>query len=251
MPRLRWFQSTSAGVDELIDAGYGERGVAVTTSSGVHATPIGEFALHFMLMFAKQAARSLRSQQAKRWERFTPAELKDATVGIVGLGHIGSEVARLAKGFGCRVLAFDRLRSDAGPAELVDLPKLLAESDYVVLSVPLSIETRHLIGEAELRAMKPSAVLINICRGLVVDEAALIRALKEGWIAGAGLDVFEREPLPPESELWGLENVIITPHVSGANVHYFDRAVPIFCENLRRYLDGRPLLNAIDPARGY
>ncbi len=117
MPKLRWFQSTSAGVDELIDAGYGERGVAVTTSSGVHATPIGEFALHLMLMFAKQAARSLRSQQAKRWERFTPAELKDATVGIVGLGHIGSEVARLAKGFGCRVLAFDRLRTDAGPAD--------------------------------------------------------------------------------------------------------------------------------------
>ena len=254
-PKLRWFQSTSAGVDELIGAGFGERGVTVTTSSGVHATPIGEFALHLMLMFAKQAARSLKAQRERRWERFTPTELRDATVGIVGLGHIGSEVARLAKGFGCRVLAMDRARADAGPADELlrpaDLPRLLAESDYVVLSVPLSNETRHLIGEAELRTMKSTAVLINVCRGAVVDEAALTQALREGWIAGAGLDVFEREPLPPESELWGMENVIISAHITGGTVHYFERAVPIFCENLRRYLDGRSLLNAIDPERGY
>jgi D-2-hydroxyacid dehydrogenase (NADP+) len=253
-PKLRWFQSTSAGVDELIDAGFSERGVTVTTSSGVHATPIAEFALHLMLMFAKQAARSLRRQQEKRWERFTAAELRDATVGVVGLGHIGSEVARLAKGFGCRVLAVDR-REEAGAADKLlpptELHRLLGESDYVVLAVPLSKETRHMIGEAELRAMKPSAVLINVCRGAVVDEEALVRALKEGWIAGAGLDVFETEPLPPESELWGMENVLISPHITGGTVHYFERAVPIFCENLRRYLDGRPLLNLIVPERGY
>jgi D-2-hydroxyacid dehydrogenase (NADP+) len=254
-PNLRWFQSTSAGVDELAGAGFGERGVVVTTSSGVHATPIGEFALHLMLMFAKQAARSFKAQQEKRWERFTPVELKDAIVGIVGLGHIGSEVARLAKAFVCRVIALDRLHGDIGAADEFlppsELPRLLAESDYVVLSVPLSKETRHLIGEAELRAMKSTAVLVNVCRGAVVDEAALTKALREGWIAGAGLDVFEREPLPPESELWGMENVIISPHVSGGTDRYFERAVPIFCENLRRYLDGRPLLNAIDPKRGY
>jgi phosphoglycerate dehydrogenase-like enzyme len=254
-PKLRWFQSTSAGVDELIGAGFGERGVLVTTSSGVHATPIGEFALHLMLMFAKQARRAIDAQRERRWERFTPTELRDATIGVVGLGHIGSEVARLAKGFGCRVLAVDRLRADAGPADQLlrpaELPRLLAESDYVVLSVPLSKETRHLIGEVELRAMKPTAVLINVCRGAVVDEGALTRALKEGWIAGAGLDVFESEPLPPESELWGMENVIISAHITGGTAHYFERAVPILCENLRRYLEGRPLLNAIDPERGY
>ena len=254
-PKLRWFQSTSAGVDELIGAGFGERGVLVTTSSGVHATPIGEFALHLMLMFAKQARRAIDAQRERRWERFTPTELRDATIGVVGLGHIGSEVARLAKGFGCRVLAVDRLRADAGPVDQLlrpaELPRLLAESDYVVLSVPLSKETRHLIGEVELRAMKPTAVLINVCRGAVVDEAALTQALREGWIAGAGLDVFEREPLPPESELWGMENVIISAHITGGTAHYFERAVPIFCENLRRYLEGRPLLNAIDPERGY
>ncbi|MCJ7491878.1 MAG: D-2-hydroxyacid dehydrogenase [Dehalococcoidia bacterium] len=254
-PKLRWFQSTSAGVDELIGAGFGERGVLVTTSSGVHATPIGEFALHLILMFAKQARRAIDAQRERRWDRFTPTELKDATIGVVGLGHIGSEVARLAKGFGCRVLAMDRTRPDAGAADELlrpaELPRLLAESDYVVLSVPLSKETRHLIGEVELRAMKPAAVIINVCRGAVVDEGALTRALKEGWIAGAGLDVFEREPLPPESELWGMENVIISAHITGGTAHYFERAVPIFCENLRRYLEGRPLLNAIDPERGY
>jgi D-2-hydroxyacid dehydrogenase (NADP+) len=254
-PRLRWFQSTSAGVDELIGAGFGERGVTVTTSSGVHATPISEFVLHLILMFAKQARRSLEAQRERRWERFTPTELRDATVGIVGLGHIGSEVARLAKGFGCRVLAMDRARADAGPADEllppVDLPRLLAESDYVVLSLPLSNETRHLIGEPQLRAMKPTGVLINICRGAVVDEAALTRALREGWIAGAGLDVFEREPLPPESELWGMDNVYISAHITGGTARYFERAVPIFCDNLRRYLEGCPLVNAIDPERGY
>jgi D-2-hydroxyacid dehydrogenase (NADP+) len=254
-PKLRWFQSASAGVDELIGAGFGERGVLVTTSSGVHATPIGEFALHLMLMFAKQARRAFDAQRGKRWERFTPSELRDATIGVVGLGHIGSEVARLAKGFGCRVLAMDRARPDAGAADELlrpaDLPRLLAESDYVVLSVPLSNETRRMIGEAELRAMKPTAVLINVCRGAVVDEAALTQALREGWIAGAGLDVFEQEPLPPESDLWGMENVIIGAHITGGTAHYFERAVPIFCENLRRYLDGQPLLNAIDPERGY
>ncbi len=254
-PNLRWFQSTSAGVDELIGAGFGERSVAITTSSGVHATPIAEFVLHLMLMFAKEARKSLKAQSQKRWRRFTPSELKDATVGVVGLGHIGSEIARLAKSFGCRVLAVDRTREEASVVDelltLADLPRLLAASDFVILSLPLSTETRHLIGEAELRAMKRSAVLINICRGAVIDEAALVRALREGWIAGAGLDVFEREPLPPESELWGMENVIISAHVSGGTEHYFERAVPIFCENLRRYLDGRPLLNLIDPERGF
>ena len=115
----------------------------------------------------------------------------------------------------------------------------------------LTQETRHLIASDELRAMKPTAVLINISRGAVVDEVSLVQALKEGWIAGAGLDVFQREPLPEDSELWGMENVILSPHVSGGTEHYWHRAVPIFCENLRRYLDGRPLLNLVDPERGY
>lgn len=258
-PRLRWFQAASAGVDRLEQGGFLERQVVVTNSSGVHATPIGEYVLMVMLMFAKSAHHLVRAQAERRWTRLLPAELRGRTVGVVGMGHIGTEVARLAQAAGCRVLAIQRSakarRSGEAPADEVlppsDLPYLLSESDYVVLAVPLTQETRHLIGTEELRAMKPTAVLINISRGAVVDETALVLALKEGWIGGAGLDVFEREPLPEDSELWGMENVILTPHISGGTERYFQRAIPIFCENLRRYLEDRPLLNVVDPRRGY
>ena len=257
-PRLRWFQAASAGVDRLEQGGFLERQVVVTNSSGVHATPVGEYVLMVMLMFAKGAHRLLRAQAERRWTRPLPAELKGKTVGVVGMGRIGTEVARLSRAAGCRVLAIRRSALERRPGrppadELLppsDLPYLLSESDYVVLAVPLTEQTRHLIGTEELRAMKPTAVLINISRGPVVDEEALVQALKEGWIGGAGLDVFEREPLPEDSELWGMENVILTPHISGGTERYFERAVPIFCENLRRYLKGRPLLNVVDPRRG-
>jgi D-2-hydroxyacid dehydrogenase (NADP+) len=228
----------------------------LTSSSGLHATPIGEFVLCVMLMFAKGVHRVVRAQERHEWARYMPQELYGKTVGVVGFGHIGGEVARLAKAFGCRVIAMRRSEPVADErvdafVPVAELPRLLGESDFVVLSVPLTSETHHLIGEAELRAMKPSAVLINISRGGVVDETALVRALKEGWIAGAGLDVFEQEPLPPESELWDLENAIVSPHISGGTEIYNDRATGIFCENLRRYLAGEPLMNLADPARGY
>jgi len=258
-PRLRWFQAASAGVDRLERGGFLGQQVVVTNSSGVHATPVSEYVLMVMLMFAKGAHRLLRAQAERRWTRSLPAELRGKTVGVVGMGHIGTEVARLSRAAGCRVLAIRRsaLKRRAGgpPADEVmpasDLPYLLSESDYVVLAVPLTQQTRHLIGREELQAMKPTAVLINISRGAVVDEQALVQALKEGWIGGAGLDVFEREPLPEDSELWDMENVILTPHISGGTERYFERAVPIFCENLRRYLEDRPLLNVVDPRRGY
>ncbi len=259
-PRLRWFQAASAGVDRLEESGFLERQVVITNSSGVHATPVGEYVLMVMLMFAKGAHRLVRAQAERRWTHPPmPAELRGATVGVVGMGRIGTEVARLSRAAGCRVLAIRRSAQERRPGrsradEVLppsDLPYLLSESDYVVLAVPLTRQTRHLIGRDELRAMKPAAVLINIARGAVVDEEALVQALKEGWIGGAGLDVFEREPLPEDSELWGLENVILTPHISGGTELYFERAVPIFCENLRRYLKGRPLRNVVDPRRGY
>jgi phosphoglycerate dehydrogenase-like enzyme len=200
----------------------------------------------------------IRAQARREWQRFMPQELFGKTVGIVGMGHIGTEVARLAKAFGCYVVATRRSitlpsRDDAAdellpPGSLLDL---LARSDFVVLAVPLTAETRQLIGESELRAMKPTAVLINIARGTVVDEAALVQALKGGWIAGAGLDVFEQEPLPEDSELWGMDNVIMSPHISGGTAIYNQRATGIFCQNLRLYLAGEPLLNLADPSRGY
>src|SRR3990172_8486989 len=257
-PSLRWIQLTSAGVDRAARSGLLQSDIMVTNSSGLHATPIGEYVLCVMLMFCKGAPRFVRAQQRREWLRFMPEELYGKTVGIVGLGHIGGGVARLAKAFGCRVLATRRSATARTKGELVDellppseLPRLLGESDFVVLAVPLTPETRHLIGEAELRAMKPSGVLINIARGAVVDERALVRALKEDWIGGAGLDVFEQEPLPPESELWGLENVILSPHLSGGTEIYNRRAVGIFCENLRRYPAGERLLNLADAERGY
>jgi D-2-hydroxyacid dehydrogenase (NADP+) len=257
-PNLRWVQLTSAGVDRAARSGLLESEIMLTSASGLHATPIGEFVLCVMLMFCKGAPKFVRAQERREWVRYMPQELFGKTVGVVGMGHIGSEVARLAKAFGCRVIATRRSVTQRVRGELVDevlpaseLPALLGESDFVVLSVPLTQETRHLIAEPELRAMRSTGVLINIARGAVVDEAALVRALKEGWIGGAGLDVFEQEPLPPESELWGMESVILSPHLSGGTEIYNQRAAGIFCENLRRYLADERLLNLADADRGY
>jgi phosphoglycerate dehydrogenase-like enzyme len=256
-PKLRWIQLTSAGADRLLNSGFIEDGITVTTVSGLHATPIGEFIMSAMLMWAKGAPRTMRAQLKREWVRFAPTELYGKTVGIVGWGHIGAEAGRLAKAFGCRVLATRRTPSSE-PGDIVDemvpltdLHRMLGACDYVVLSMPLTSESRGMIGEPELRAMKPSAFLINIARGPVTVEADLIRALNEHWIAGAALDVFDQEPLPAEHPFWAMENVILTPHISGGTELYNVRAVDIFAANLRRYLDGVPLNNTVDPARGY
>jgi phosphoglycerate dehydrogenase-like enzyme len=212
-----------------------------------------------MIMLAKGWPGLVRAQARREWTRFWPRVLAGQTVGIVGLGSIGRAVARLAKAFDMRVLG---VRRSGAPLECadyevdgifgpLDLLNVLAESDYVVLALPLTEETHHLIGELALRAMKPSAYRIHVSRGAVIDEAALVRALKEGEVAGAGLDVFESEPLPPESELWGMDNVIISPHIAGGTPRYMELAVDLFCENLRRYLAGEPLRNVVDTKRGY
>ncbi|TMB97428.1 MAG: D-2-hydroxyacid dehydrogenase [Chloroflexi bacterium] len=258
-PRLKWLQLTSAGVDRLLNSPVVQSHVAVTTASGIHAVPISEYVIGAMLAFAKGFPRSVRSQLENRWSPYWPEELEGKTAGILGIGAIGSRVAELAHALGMRVLAMrrsvnERQRGEGPVDELLppsELPYLLAESDYVVVAVPLTRESRHMIGEEQLRLMKRTAVIVNIARGAVIDEAALTRALKEGWIAGAALDVFEQEPLPAESELWRLENVLLTPHISGGTPRYMDRAVDLFCDNLRRYLAGQPLLNIVDPGRGY
>jgi phosphoglycerate dehydrogenase-like enzyme len=257
-PNLKWIQLTSAGADRLLNSGFIQQGVTVTTVSGLHATPIGEFVIQSILMIAKRAPQYIRSQQRREWARFMPRELYGATVGIVGIGNIGMEVGRLAKVFGCRVIATKRSATSSESTPYADeilppseLPRLLAESDYVVLSMPLTPETRGMIGEKELRAMKPTAALVNIARGPVVVEDALLRALRENWIVAAALDVFDQEPLPPDSPFWDMENVIVSPHISGGTEIYNVRAVDIFCDNLRRRLAGEPLRNIVDPARGY
>ncbi|HEY8767189.1 MAG TPA: D-2-hydroxyacid dehydrogenase [Dehalococcoidia bacterium] len=261
---LRWVQLTSAGADRLVDSELVLSGrVKVTTASGIHAIPISEYVIGVMIAFAKGFPRAFRSQANNAWQAYLAAELDGATVGVLGLGAIGGRVAELSKALGMRVLAVRRscqLRmsgAEAGepfadqlfpPSEL---PAFLAECDFVVLAVPLTAESRHMIGDAELEAMKPTAVIVNIARGAVIDQAALVRALKAGRIGGAALDVTEPEPLPPDSELWGLENVMITPHISGGTPRYMDRAIELFCDNLRRYLAGEPLRNVVDPSRGY
>ena len=257
-PELKWIQLMSAGVDRFLDSEMVERPVILTNVSGIHATPISEFVLGLMLMFAKNVPMHFQLKQEKQWTRLPPSILRSKTVGIVGLGSIGREVARLAKAFGMRVLATRRSARREGRARNVDimlppgqLRRLLAESDFVVLAVPVTPETNNLIGEGELRTMKSTAYLINISRGEIVDEEALVRALDEHWIAGAGLDVFATEPLPTDSRLWEFPNVIFSPHIAGGMEDYATRATERFIENLRRYLDGRKLLNVVDKKRGY
>jgi phosphoglycerate dehydrogenase-like enzyme len=255
-PRLRWVQSGGAGVEGFMTPGFVASPIVLTNAQGIYAVPIAEHVIAMVLHFCRGLHRLVRSQQAARWERTDVIEVRDQTLGIVGLGGIGSEVARLAKGLGMRVLATRRRPDRPAPytdevrgAE--DLPWLLRESDFVVLCAALTTETRHLIGEAELQQMKPTAYLLNIGRGGLIDEPALLAALQAQRLAGAGLDVFAQEPLPADSPFWALENVLVTPHISGNSPHSRDRLTALFCENLRRYLAGEELLNVVDKAAGY
>jgi D-2-hydroxyacid dehydrogenase (NADP+) len=257
-PKLRWFQTMSAGVDRFLTAEFRRSSVVLTSVSGIHATPISEFVLSLMLMFAKKAPLAFQQKQQKQWQPFLAATLRSKTVGVVGLGHIGREVARLARAFGMRVVATRRSARKAQRARYVDrlyppgqLKQLLSESDYVVLTLPLTSETYRIIGEAELHSMKQTAYLINVARGGLVDEAALVRAIEDKRIAGAGLDVFATEPLPADSPMWSFPNVIISPHIAGGMEDYVARATAVFCENLRRYLSGRRLINIVDKKKGY
>jgi len=257
-PKLKWVQVSSAGVDRFLDDDFRRSPVILTNASGIHATPIGEFVMEQMLMFAKNAAFCFDLKQKKQWQHYAPSVLRGKTVGIVGLGNIGREVARLSKAFGMRIVATRRSTPRTQRARHVDLmlprqelQRLLAESDYVVITLPYTRETHNLFGEAELKAMKPSAYLINIGRGGIIDEDILVRALSENWIAGAGLDVFATEPLPPESKLWELPNLLFSPHVSGDMENYIGHATEVFCKNVRRYLEWKRLFNVVDKHRGY
>jgi phosphoglycerate dehydrogenase-like enzyme len=275
-PRLRWVQLDTSGVDHIQKSPLWASNVEITTLNGVAPSNMAEFAVMMMLAFGHRLRLMVDLQRdhfwptyQERWDWFMPSELRGATVGIVGYGSIGRQIGRIAHAFGMRVLAMRRsggherqtyripdLAGQAGPEpertfRSDELHRMLPECDYVVLIVPYTAESHHLIGESALRAMKPSAVLVNIARGGVIDEPALIRALQEGWIAGAALDVFEAEPLPAESPLWDMPNVIISPHVAGFTPHYHERVMGIFSENLKRLVKGEPLLNRVDRARGY
>jgi len=261
---LRWVHSGAAGVGGSLYAEMLESDVIFTNSAGTHGVPVAEHAVAMMFYFARGLDQVAASRRAGRlWDRERVAcvpgpigELVDSVVGIIGFGGIGREVGRRAKGLGMRVWAVDRDTESAwhdverlvGPE---DLETVLAGSDYVVISVPHTAETDGLIGAAQLAAMKKSAVLINVARGRIVDEAALIEVLRAGSIRGAGLDVYREEPLPEDSPLWELDNVCLTPHLGGVSPRFWERETELILENTRRYLAGAPLLNVVDKRAGY
>jgi phosphoglycerate dehydrogenase-like enzyme len=248
---LRWVHTFSIGVD---DPAYGlivERGITFTNGAGSQSMPIAQYVLLMMLHHVKRMGEWERNQAARRWARTDSDELTGKTVALLGLGGIGQEVARLAKALRMRVVG---LRRRPEPVENVDLlltpdrvGDLCAAADFLVICAPLTRATRGIVGPAELARMRPTAVLINVARGPLVQEPALIDTLREGRIAGAALDVFEQEPLPPDHVLWSLPNVMITPHCSPSSPMHLVRGTELFLEQLRRYVAGKPLLNVVDP----
>jgi phosphoglycerate dehydrogenase-like enzyme len=275
VPNLRWIQFHYAGIDHVADHPLLRGDVHVTTLSGAAVPQMAEFALMAILGLARRLPRLERDRTEKRWadnrfERFRPIDLRGSTVGIVGYGSVGREVARLCRAFGAEVLATKRdvrhpadlgyRLDDTGdpraevPARLYPpqaLPSMAAECDFLVLTVPLTPETRGLVGRNILQKMKPTACLVDVSRGGVLDHNALIEALSEKRLGGAALDVFPVEPLPSSSPLWDMPNVILSPHIAGASGRYFDQAAALFTANLQRFLTDQPLLNELDPERGY
>lgn len=273
-PALKWIQLLSAGADHALKGQVDAR-IAITTSSGIHSATMAEYTIASMLAFAHKLHVLVRAQMNREWRRSGDfMSMVDAmrghTLGLIGYGSIGRETARLGRAFGMRVLALKRnpnLRRDEGwmPAGVGDpegvIPErffgsgerleMIPECDYIAISLPLTEATRGFFGERELAAMRPHAYIVNVGRGEVVDQAALIEALRSGKIGGAGLDVFEREPLEADSPLWEMENTILTPHMSGAFKGYVETCCELFADNLRRFNAGQPLLNKVDPALGY
>lgn len=259
-PGLRWVQATAAGAGQQVGAAgltaEELRRVTVTSASGVHAVPLAEFSLLGILAFVKGLPRLLEDEAERRWDHYPTAELRDRTLVIVGLGHIGAEVARLAAAFGMRVVGLNRRGTSDSPhvhevGSIDDLPGWLSCADAIVISLPLTAETEGLIDADAIARIKQGAVVVNVGRGGVIDEPALIEALRQGRLAGAALDVFATEPLPQESPLWELPNVLVSPHAAALSLHENERIVALFVENLSRYLRGDELLNRVDPERLY
>lgn len=257
-PRVRWVHSLSAGLDGVLFPALAASPVPLTNARGVFSEILGEFAIGAVLFFAKDLRRMVRSQMAGIWDEFDTVEIRGQSVGIVGYGDIGRAVAWRAHALGMKVLAMRRrpelARDDPYIAQAFGADRkleMLARSDYVVVAVPLTSESRGVIGQAEIEVMKSTAVLINVGRGPVVDEAALVRALESQRIRGAALDVFETEPLPAGHPFYKLENVLLSPHAADHTPDWKERTMRVFLENFERFRRGEPLLNVVDKKRGY
>jgi phosphoglycerate dehydrogenase-like enzyme len=258
-PNLRWVHSKAAGLDNLLFAELIESPVPLTNGRGVFSQSLGEFALAAVLYFAKDFRRMVRNQMAGRWEAFDVVEVAGQTAGIVGYGDIGRAAATRLRAMGLRILAMRR----QGPSlynvdPLVDQIyspdhrlEMIARCDYLVAAAPLTPDTRGLIGEAEFAAMKPNAVVINVGRGPVIDEAAMVRALSQGRIKGAGLDVFDKEPLPEGHPFYRLENVLLSPHCADHTADWQEQAMRFFLEQFERFRSGEPLRNVVNKKQGY
>ncbi len=275
-PRLRWVHSATSGVERALTPAARDRGIVVTNARGVFTRPIAEHVLMLILAISRRLPQLLELQHERTWQPLEGLELREITVGIIGYGSIGRAVASLAGAFGARVIAQRRRpephaaggRPDVAAAEdPVDafpfqpaperilgpdgLHELLAASDIVVLAAPLTAETDGMIDAEALAAMRPDAWIINVARGRLIDDRALLEALADNRIGGAALDTFREEPLPPTSPFWDLPNVIVTPHTAWSSARVLDRSVELFCDNLRRYALGEALRNVVDPGAGY
>lgn len=254
--KLRWAQVRSAGVDASLYPEMIESDVILTNTSGAYDIPIADHVFAMILCLSRGLNMFIRHQMEGVWKGALTLELAKQTVTIIGLGSIGLAVAQRAHGFDMRILAVDMMTVNKPEyVERVEKPEklheLLSESDFVAVCCPLTQKTHKLIGEAEFQKMKPTAYIINPARGKIIDESAMIRALSEKRIAGAGLDVFEQEPLPADSPLWKMSNVIVTTHTAGASPATGERITDIVCENLRRFAAGEPLINVVDKRSGF
>ena len=251
-PNARWIQATSAGIGQLVKGNrYDKRmpNTIFTTASGVHRRPLAEFVVMAMLMHYKGAPRMINAQQRRHWERYAGTDLEGRTLAIVGLGRVGAEIARM-----CRALGLTVIGTDVSSApEIVDryyeisqLHAMLRQADVLVLMVPHTPQTEKMIGAKELALLPRGAYFINIARGAVVDQPALVEALRSGHLGGAALDVFSEEPLPPSSPLWGMPNVLVSPHSASTSDRENRRITDLFCDNLGRFLKGEPLRNILN-----
>jgi len=269
-PRLMWVHSATAGVERVLTPTALQRGLAITNARGVFSDPIAEYVLMMILAVSRRLPLLLELQRERTWQPLEGREMADVTVGIVGLGSIGRRVADLALTMGSRVVAIRRHTGGDGAGQLapsdaesddliplidmlppVELPELMAQSDFIVLALPLTPETTNLFNADLLAHAKPGAWLMNIARGALVDDRALIRAVREGRMGGAVLDAFREEPLPADSELYTTPNIIVTPHTSWSSGRVLDRSIELFTDNLGRFRRGEPLANLVDPTAGY
>ena len=256
--KLRWIHALTAGVERLLFPGTQNSPIILSNSRGIHGVPMAEHVLGLMLTFSRRLDLFHRQQAQHLWKRPPIDELQEIngkTLAVVGLGAVGHEIAKKGKAMDMRVIAVKREMTEEPFVDRLyrpeQLPELLAEADFIVVTVPLTDKTSGMFGQEQFAAMKPSAFFINVSRGGVVQEDVLITALQTRQIAGAGLDVVAEEPLPQNSPLWDMSNVMITPHMSAISPLYLDRALQLFAKNIALYTSGRPMFNLVDKTRGY